>query len=202
MRYTRQLGFTLIELLVAIAIFSSLSIGAYQILDGVLRSNQHNKHKLERLNELQRAMLLIEDDFRQITPLTGRVESTQQIGFIAAPHFNDSEDGGIAFIRSGWRNPGARQPRSELTRVGYRLQNNQLQRLFYLYPDPVINAETKIMDILSDVTAFKLRFYGNGGWQKQWPTRTQKIPTGVEISLTLKDLGEIRRVFVTIGASL
>ena len=56
-------GFTLLEVLVAIAIFAVLSLAAYQVLQGVLRSSEISKEHSESLTELQRAMLIIEQDF-------------------------------------------------------------------------------------------------------------------------------------------
>ena len=60
-------GFTLLEVLIAIAIFAILSLAAYEVLHGVLRSSEISKQHSESLTELQRAMMIIEQDFSQIT---------------------------------------------------------------------------------------------------------------------------------------
>lgn len=61
-----QCGFTLIEVLVAIAIFASLSVGAYQVLNQVQRSNELSLERNERLKTLQRALVFLNNDFRQM----------------------------------------------------------------------------------------------------------------------------------------
>ena len=59
----RSTGFTLIEVLVAIAIFASLSVGAYQVLNQVQRSNEVSIERSERLKELQRALVFDSSSF-------------------------------------------------------------------------------------------------------------------------------------------
>lgn len=59
-------GFTLIEILVAITIFTLLSFSAYQVLNQTQRANQQSIVFSERLKEVQRAIVMIDNDFRQI----------------------------------------------------------------------------------------------------------------------------------------
>ncbi|MEF1305290.1 type II secretion system minor pseudopilin GspJ, partial [Vibrio owensii] len=59
-------GFTLIEVLVSIAIFASMSVAAYQVVSQVQRSNVLSQERTQRLNELQRAMVMMDNDFRQM----------------------------------------------------------------------------------------------------------------------------------------
>ena len=49
--------------------------------------------------------------------------------------------------------------------------------------------------LLRGVTAFRLRFYADGRWQETWD-RSQTLPQGLEITLTLANSGEITRLFL------
>ncbi|HBV2924841.1 TPA: type II secretion system protein GspJ, partial [Klebsiella pneumoniae] len=42
---------------------------------------------------------------------------------------------------------------------------------------------------------FRLRFYADGRWQETWD-RPQRLPQGLEITLTLANSGEITRLFL------
>lgn len=194
-----QRGFTLLEMLVAIAIFATLSLGAYQVLQGVLASDETAKGKEARLAELQLAMGAMERDLTQMLPRSGRIEGEANKVAIAASRFGqESEDWGIAFIRGGWLNPDAMFPRSELQRVGWRLKGGKLERLTFLYPDPVIGAEPKVREMLDGVTAFRLQFFNQGRWGDEW-SRRDTLPEGIAVELELEDYGLIRRQFL-IGA--
>lgn len=59
-------GFTLIEVLVSIAIFATLSMAAYQVVNQVQRSNELSAERSARLNQLQRSLVILDNDFRQM----------------------------------------------------------------------------------------------------------------------------------------
>lgn len=195
----RQRGFTLLEMLVAIAIFASLSMGAYQVLQGVLTSDEVAKKKEARLSELQLAFSLLERDVNQMVPRSGRIDGENNKVLLAASRFGQqSDDWGMAFIRGGWPNPDGMLPRSGLQRVGWRLKDQTLERLSYLYPDPVIGTEPRIQPVLTKVTALRLYFYDRGQWKEEW-TQRDLLPNGLAVELDLEDYGTIRRQFL-IGA--
>ena len=190
-------GFTLLEVLVAIAIFAMISLAAYQILQGVLRSGEISKEHSEALTELQRAMLIIEQDFSQITYRLSRDENVEEDELqvmSAGESLFESDDQGIEFTRLGWTNPFDLLPRSELLRVRYRLKEGQLQRLYFLYPDLQVGDEPKVQVLLNDVETLSFRFW-DSSWLDSW-TSTDSLPDGIEISFTTKQYSEVRRVFM------
>nr|WP_111873968.1 GspJ family T2SS minor pseudopilin variant ExeJ [Aeromonas bivalvium] len=195
----RHAGFTLLEMLVAIAIFAGLSLGAYQVLQGVLTSDEVARQKEQRLAELQRAFDLLERDVGQMVPRTGRIEGESNRVLLAASRFGqESDDWGMAFIRGGWLNPDGILPRSGLQRVGWRLKGQTLERLSYLYPDPVIGTEPRVQSLLGKVSGLRIFFYAEGSWRSEWTTR-ERLPEGLAVELDLEDYGTLRRQFL-IGA--
>ena len=68
-------GFTLLEVLIAISIFALMSLASFQILQGVIRSGEISKRHNDELLQLQRAMLVIEQDFTQIIARASRDEA-------------------------------------------------------------------------------------------------------------------------------
>ena len=190
-------GFTLLEVLVAIAIFAVLSLAAYQVLQGVLRSGEISKEHSASLTQLQRAMLIIEQDFTQIVARRSRDESVEEDKLrviTAGDSLFESEDQGIEFTRLGWANPLGLLPRSDLLRVRYRLKEGQLQRLYFLYPDLVAGQEPQMQVLLNDIEKLSFRFW-NSGWQESWAS-ANKLPKGIEIKFTSKQYSEIRRAFL------
>ncbi|WP_019614779.1 type II secretion system minor pseudopilin GspJ [Psychromonas ossibalaenae] len=190
-------GFTLLEILVAISIFSLLSLVAYQILQGVLQSGEISKKHSERLTELQRAMLIIEQDFTQIVARTSREDGLETENFRALrvdKELFESDDQGIEFNRLGWTNPLGLLPRSEIVRVRYLIKEGQLQRLYFLYPDIVVGQEPEMQVLLEDVTELTFRFWNNG-WQDTWDS-PKSLPEGIEINITSEHFSELRRVFL------
>lgn len=190
-------GFTLIELLIAISIFSMLSLAAYQILQGVLRSGEISREHDKHLIEIQRGMLLIERDFVQMVARTSRtanVETTNLLALYVGKKILESDSEGIEFNRLGWTNPLNLLPRSNIVRVGYRVKDNQLQRLYYLYPDTIAGQEPEQQVILNDIEGLSFRFWGED-WQETWSLPKQ-LPSGIEMTITSKHYGELRRVFM------
>ncbi|MCP5077636.1 MAG: type II secretion system minor pseudopilin GspJ [Psychromonas sp.] len=192
-----QQGFTLLEVLIAISIFALMSMVSYQVLQGVIRSGEISKRHSDELLKIQRAMLVIEQDFTQIIARASRNETgdSDSIRVLSVgKSLFESEDEGIEFTRLGWANPLDLLPRSNLLRVRYRLFDGQLQRLYFLYPDIVAGQEPEVQVLLDDVEKLSFRFWTKS-WKSSW-SEANKLPSGIEISFTSKQFGEINRKFL------
>lgn len=198
-----QRGFTLIEVLVAIAIFASLSVGAYQVLNQVQRSNELSLERNERLKTLQRTLVFLNNDFRQMalrkTRTNGEEPSAKLIQW--QDYLLDSDAKGVMFARSGWHNPEQQFPRGEVTKVGYRLKNDKLERVWWRYPDTPSGQQALVMPLIDKVESFNLSFYDGEEWQSNWE-KSNTLPHAVTVEIELKDYGKIERIYLIAGSAI
>lgn len=195
-------GFTLIEILVAMAIFTIIGLASTGVLTSVINSDQLSTERFAKLEELQRAMLTIERDIMQIVPRAVRVNGELASAVTTGGEdLFDSEADGLGFVRIGWHNPQMLLPRSTLQAVGYRLVENQLQRLYGNYVDNVIGYEPKVKILLSDIEDFRVSFLTDiaqleepEDWEESYSNAT--LPIAISITIVSKTFGEIRREFM------
>ena len=182
------------------AIFAMLGLASTALLSTVIDSDEISSEKFARLQQLQRFMLILERDVQQAMPRAVRMEGQQNsIVMRGGEETDDSDAGGLAFVRGGWHNPKLALPRSTLQGVAYRLRENKLARLNTVYVDSVLGTEPKVREILDNVTNFTVEFNtggsetGEAAWHDNYIGET--LPRGIRITITLADLGEIQRVF-------
>jgi general secretion pathway protein J len=192
-------GFTLIELLVAIAIFAIIALLAYGGFDSVVHQREKNTAVMQQLHTLQLAVTIMARDFSQLEPRTIRdsLQGTPLPAFIGNPQNLPQ----VEFTRGGWSNPLA-NVRSTQQRVAYELDNGKLLRLSWTELDRASQTEPLKQTLLTEVTAFSLRYMDSSGeWLEQWPPLNSnpnlyltRVPRAVEIKFTLKGAGEFTRL--------
>ena len=200
-KYRSVVGFTLTEVLIAMAVFAIMSVMAYGGLESVIRSHEGTRSEMQRLQEIQMAMLFLQRDFEQITQ---RDASDELGGRLMALSSTQNPDWLVQFTRNGWSNP-ARLPRSSLQRVAYRLDEdeNTLMRIYWPYVDRGSEDQAVEKPLLSKLKSAKLRFMDkNRKWQDQWPplnadpsAAQADWPIAIELTLQLEDWGEMIRLF-------
>lgn len=205
-------GFTLIEVLIAMAITALVALAAYTSLAAVLDGAEGLAATSERTQALHRSLAILDRDIRQFVDRPVRDEfGEQQPGLTGGP---------LAFFplsltRAGWHNSQG-QPRSELQRVHYYLEDGALWRAYYPVLDRQSNTARLAVDLLEDVESIELRFLrsvdqfqagregvvDSSAWERNWiADRTQPgvllaPPAALELRLVLEDLGVIRRLYV------
>jgi general secretion pathway protein J len=200
-RRARAAGFTLIELLVALTIFAILAVMAYGGLDVVLKARKNAEAEAERIAELQMTFTLLERDIEQAInrPIRDDFGDSQ-------PSMAGSASA-LEFTRAGWRNP-AGLPRSELERVGYAVDGQELRRLSWGTLDRSQGSEPRTATVIGGVRSFELRYMTpNGEWIAYWPMtaasgQAAALPRAIEVTVETEQWGRIARLFPTPGSEL
>jgi general secretion pathway protein J len=189
-------GFTLIEVLLAIAIFAMISLASFSVFDGVIQSERFSNEKMQRLNDIQRAWLVIERDYLQIAQRSMRIEGEAPLAnFIHTENASfSSSDEGIAFVRHGWTNPGLLIPRSDMQSVAYRVYENKLERLHFNFVDAVTGEEPKIRKLIEGVTALNIEYFYKNKWQDT--IINTQFPRAIKLIIETEDIGIIERKFI------
>ncbi|RUO80296.1 type II secretion system protein GspJ [Idiomarina tyrosinivorans] len=203
-------GFTLVEVLVTMVIFAIIGIASFQVLDQMVSTKEQSEKGTAQLERLQYLMLVLDRDFQQMVAKPVRLSS----GELAQNYVSndsamvESDSGGVAFVRSGYQNPGAILPRGELQPVIYRVRDKVLQRVSFPYVNDR-SREPNVRQLIDGVKSLRFRFYVragdsnenlgvSSGWRNDW-NLPEKLPAAVEMVLELEDYGEIRRVWLVAG---
>ncbi len=195
-------GFTLLELLVAIAVFSVIGLASYSALDTVLNTNEAVSAQTRRLAEVQSAEYWLAQDIGQIVARPVRDDSGQSQPALRLTALDDAL---IRFTRGGRPNPLDR-PRSSMQRVAYFLREDVLYRGVFASLDPGLYQEPELTALIEGVDDVQFRVLtGGGAWEESWPPESDGaplldvLPAGIEVTLTLKDWGEIPRLYLLTG---
>lgn len=193
-------GFTLIELLIAMVVFAVLAVMAYSGLRAVIKTGEGVERQIEQLESLQRAMLVIESDLRQMMP---RAVNTDLGKRESAFLLDDSGAEVMRFTRGGRQNP-ASLLRSSLQRVHYIIEDGVLVRKSWGYADNSGVLEPSTMRLLEKVTDVNVRFLdAEFKWQtsqrNQNNSNLNQLPLAVEITIQHELFEDIRRLIPVAG---
>lgn len=201
MKSLHSLGFTLVEVMLAMAITAFVAVLAYQGISTAITAAEQQEQQAGRLADVQRALILLARDIehsipRSITDAYGE----RQPAMLGGVLYGDT----LTLSRRGWINPQG-QRRSELQRVRYVLEDQQLWRENYLVMDRVSEEEDlQRVLLINDVTAFDVTFLQStavnagplgGEWVNSWGWEaSDSLPLAVTVRLTITGVGDIERV--------
>ena len=214
-------GLTLIELLIAMAIFAVMTVSMFVAFDNVQKAKEVTDKASLRLQQYQSAFNRIAQDIPQIQSRPARNEYGD-LEF----SLSYTEGAEFAFTRAGWARSRffTKNPRSELQRVTYYLEDGKLMRAYWRTLDRSPQDQPVRAVLLDGVSELKFKFmYRNlednqdplNGIHAEWPptqlraatqsgTRNEFIPAreylilpnAVEITVKTDDMGEIYRSFL------
>lgn len=196
----KQRGFTLLEVMVALGVLAFVVMATHQILDTTTRAKQASDEKIAELNALQTTFRLMDQDFSQMSMRKVRNEAGDfQDGFLLAGRYVlQSQYDGIAFVRDGWNNPINLLPRSELQAVGYRVVDDNLERVYRTYVDQLDNIEPHSQVVLKGVEELAFEFLDDKNeWQKGW--QIDALPKAITVLLKQVEAEPIRRLYLVPG---
>lgn len=190
-------GFTLLELLVALAIFGLLATLSYGGLQTVLTQQSMTEEFANELGELQKLYLVMQRDIEQVMLRPIRDEYGDE-----QPPLVGGET--LQLTRAGWRNPTGR-PRSNLQRVAYAFEEEQLVRYTWSVLDRAQDSEALVQPLSEAIEELRLRYLGaNNEWTEQWPNVqdgvdpgivAQALPKVVEVTVEHNSYGPIVWLF-------
>ena len=199
MNNNKSSGFTLIEVLISISIFSILSALAYGALNQSLSTSDKLSEKIDRNQDIQRGIRIIEQDLMQLAkrPIRSEIGNTE----INALTTNNVNGYAVEFSRHGWANRLGSK-RSTLQRVAYNHIDNKLIRYHWNVLDKTYSNQintNELFDNLNEVTFLFMK--DNNEWIKEWPPieviqdeSRSILPNAIKITFIFNDLGEIYRL--------
>ncbi|MCG9712606.1 type II secretion system minor pseudopilin GspJ [Shewanella insulae] len=196
-------GFTLLEMLIAIAIFAMLGLAANAVLSTVMKNDEVTAEFAQRLKSLQQGFGALERDFGQMVARTprllegGRGSTVIQTG----KDMFDSESEAIVFYRIGWLNPDGLLPRGSLQSVAYVVQENNLERWYFPYPEPEFGAEPIKTVVIKNVLSVEYSFFVEDKWERKFDATS--LPKAIAMAVEVEGLGTVQRKFLLpLGAML
>ena len=114
----------------------------------------------------------------------------------------------LELSRSGWRNPLG-DPRSNVQRVAYELNQDELVRHYWNVLDRSQDSESVYRTLLKGVDEFSIRFMKHDfSWANEWPIldtsneeaadpmlKQNQLPKAVKITFELKQFGTVSRIY-------
>ncbi|UTW44239.1 type II secretion system minor pseudopilin GspJ [bacterium SCSIO 12696] len=166
----------------ALAIFSVIGFGSWQLLNQVLQSHETVQQRDTALAEMQRGMWVLARDLRNLA-----IRPIRNEYFQVEPAISTLESSyALTFTRNGWDNP-THQARGTLQRVAYRVGNikessynkqTHLLRSYWPALDRSRDTEHYEQVLIPNVSDIEFRFIDRAGIPRShWPTSSSALDT-------------------------
>ncbi|TVS11536.1 MAG: type II secretion system protein GspJ [Wenzhouxiangella sp.] len=188
----RQRGYTLVEVLIAVTVFAILAGSVYAALNTLSQAAFVHRERSVELAELQRGLVRLETDLRQLAARPARGPDGQLMPALAG------QGGGLEGTRAGWANPQQHR-RSQLQRFAWSAQSDQLVRTSWPVTDRTPATPAFNEEVLAGLQLLEFNYYSaDGRWLEQWPENgaSAELPRAVRYRLETDGFGLVERIIV------
>ena len=190
---SKQTAFTLLELIVATAVFSILSIVAYNGLRNFMIAEEVFVDNELEFAALQKTINLIDRDLKNAVTRRVRDELGDHVAAMR------SSEGMLEFTR---HRPGVplEFSRVDMVRIDYVLSDNSLWRRTWDVLDRVPQSGFEERQVLTGIDSVSWEFY-QGSWQDYWPRANDpfsqsRLPQAVRLIVNLQNGRQVERVIL------
>ncbi len=164
-----EAGFTLAETMVALFILALVSAAGSGLFMGATASGKQVREHEAASRQLDIAQAFIRNDIAAMSARAVRPDDGfSRPGNLFGKSATGNTEPFLAFVRSGWINPGDMAGRSNLQLVRYRLEERQLIRSVLVRPDEVNATPVAERVLLENVSDIEMRFQRGGQWSPDW----------------------------------
>lgn len=191
-------GFTLIEILIALMVFAILATITSSTLYYAFNARTRVNLQAERLNSLQLAISIIQQDTNQTVERAIRGNEMRIFPvFVGQAQY-------LELTRDGNVNPKSLEKRSTLKRIALVCQEEKLLRRTWASLDPSDRNIYEDKVLLDNLSACNFKYLNQtlqvlDEWREQAVTQNQRkepFPKAIQMNLTLKDWGEMNLLFI------
>jgi general secretion pathway protein J len=195
-------GFTLIEILIALTIFAILATITSSLLYHAFNIRTQVKIQANRLNQLQLAISIIQQDTFQIVERAVRGNEMRLFPvLVGQPQY-------VEFTRDGIANPKSSLKKSSLQRVALVCEEGQLLRRTWIGLDTKDRNIYKDKVLINNLSECYFSYLNQSlqpltEWREEAIAQDQvpePFPKAIQMNLTLNDWGKMSMLFIIPGA--
>lgn len=190
-------GYTLIEIMVALTVFAILATITASALYQAFDTRSRVKAQANRLNAVQLALTLIQQDTEQVIERTMRGDEMH----VFPPFIGQSKY--LEFTRGGFVNPLQIEARSSLIRVGYLCDGQRLIRRTWASLDVPTRKGSHDKIIFDHLRACTFAYLSNSHqilseWREYAIRQDQKketLPQAIQFNVTFEGFGNMSLLY-------